>query len=91
MERREVLRTLAAVGAVPLVAGEGLLAKTREAEIKPEKEYFLFCDPATVDVAQLIDDIRPNCLMWLIPVKPRHGQTIDDAVKLYELGEAPKP
>ncbi|MBA0086343.1 MAG: hypothetical protein HRJ53_15285 [Acidobacteria bacterium Pan2503] len=86
MDRRELIKALLPIPLVP----EFINAQpVTVAEIKPGN-YMLFFDPQVIDVDQLVLGMPfPHCMLQFVPVKLRQGQTIDDAVKLYKLDEAP--
>lgn len=85
MDRRELLKRLTAVAAVPIVKFG--TAGALQAEVKAGKQYLIFFDVNDLDATSIVGDIQPNCEAWFIGVHLKQGQTIDDVVKLYEVGE----
>lgn len=86
MERRELLKRLgAAVAIVPLVKFGSTDAV--QAEVLPHKQYLIFFDPIVIDANAVVSTVQPNCEAWLIAVHVKSGQTIDDAVRIYQVAE----
>jgi hypothetical protein len=89
MKRRHFLSRLAAV---PLVAQLIVEGKTVSAATKLEPgHYLLFVDPKTVNIEDLVDAAAPlpkDCFIQIITVKLQGEQTMDDAVRLYQVKDA---
>jgi hypothetical protein len=79
MERRYFLQ--AVLG--PVFLTTGLVEGSRQAEVQPKAKYILFADPDAIDGSfTLPDDID----LTLVMVKPRGDQSMDDCIRLYQLG-----
>lgn len=84
--RRELLKALVPMTAAPTFVINGI-AKS-EAHLIPPGFYLLFVDAQVVDVQDLMDNHRQipeGVCIEIIPLKLRHEQTIDDAVRIYGL------
>ena len=85
MNRRELIQALLPVPFVPHLVINGKMSSGSAAI--PSGDYLLFIDNETVDMGsfmgvQVPDDVR----ITIIPMKLRHDQTIDDAVRMYKVG-----
>jgi len=85
MERRELLKRLGAVAAVPLIHFGSTDAVA--AEVLPHKQYLIFFDSHVLDIESVVASVKPNCEAWLVDCHLKQGQTIDDAVRIYQVAE----
>lgn len=88
MNRRDLIKAIPALAPVEL-AGHSLPS----VEIKPGRKYLVFIDPLCVDVESLAFNANNSGVdmdVLFVPVMPPPGGTIDDAVRVYEIGEEMK-
>lgn len=93
MERRYFLARL---GAVPLAAQLVIDGKAASVNAKLESgHYLLFVDPQAVNIEDVAGAaspmLPPDCFIEIISVKLKPGQTMDDAVRLYQVVDHAKP
>lgn len=80
MERRSFLRALLAP--VTMVLGD----QNASVALDPKTKYILFADPDAIDLSAMAEtEAIEN--VTIIPVRLRGEQTIDDVVRVYQLGE----
>ena len=83
--RREALRSIAFI---PLLGKSGSSASAVQIGVK---HFVLFFDEQVCDVEDLInlrtpDGVPPpDAVVYFVPLKLRFEQTIDDAIRLYEV------
>lgn len=54
-------------------------------ELKEGQSYIAFIDPRMIDVQALAGlQLRADVDMQIIPILPAPGQTIDDAIRIYQ-------
>lgn len=85
--RRDLLKSLLPVAFLPQLTINGKKTASEAAAIPPG-HYLMFVDAMVCDIYELLGG--PNVLpegttIHIIPLKLRPGQTIDDAVRIYEL------
>jgi hypothetical protein len=94
MERRAFIWKVATV---PLAACAVLDEKVISAvapKFEANSHYILFADAQAMNIEHLTDlipgtpPLPDNCFIEIVPLKLRNGQTIDDAVRLYQVSDA---
>jgi hypothetical protein len=81
MERRELLKSLGAICLLPVA---GIDPKKAVQAKVDDKEIWLFYDSRAFDQHHFAE-MEVQVRTWLIPVHLFGHQTIDDAVKIYEV------
>ena len=96
MERRELLKSLAALGTVPFIRPphdgfkEIPLEKAAAVEVATHK-YWVFVDVSAINLDSFIGPWPwPDCDAEIFPVKCNGGKTVQDAVSIYKIGDEPK-
>lgn len=84
--RRDLLKSLVPVALVPTLTVEGKAAS--EATLMHPGTYLMFIDEMVVNLDDLAGSVLPvGITVHIFGLKLRPGQNIDDAVRLYELGD----
>lgn len=87
MNRRELLKPLAAVALTPLIVKGQEVGKSVAIEPETKTKYAIFVDGDMVDVYGLIDSLSgtfpPGTPLYAVLV-PR-GKTIDDAIRIFKV------
>ena len=83
MERRKLLKSLAAVPAALIGAGQ----VGRKYEIKPEKKYVVFLNGLLVHPEQFLDQRHGSIPAGtpIYTVYPTNGESMDELVRIYEV------
>lgn len=83
--RRDALKALALI---PVAQG----AKVVPIGDPARKQYFMFFDARTIDIETFAYATpAADALIWFVPVKLCAGQTIEDAVCMYEVPDGVRP
>jgi hypothetical protein len=82
MDRRGFFK-LAPVALAPQMITNGKLVAAAVATAP--MRYILFVDPQAVNIDALVDSSDPGVEVIVVPVKLREDQTMDEAVRLYEV------
>jgi hypothetical protein len=85
MERRKLLQSLAALPAM-VVAGKNGESVGVKYEVKPDKKYMIFLNPALIDVDTFCETPTPLPAGTPVYITMLHGDdTMDDAIRIYEI------
>lgn len=86
MNRRELLKSLAPLAGIPVIAKGLEVGKAFEIDAK--KKYIVFIDPASVDLDAFLSTPGPLPVGTpIIPVMTSSNHTMDDAIRIYEVKE----